>query len=94
MKITIEIPKEYEDEFINNKFKESLNRVYVDLDFYKEDSLCGLYERETIDMLMNAFQNGIIDNENELLKKRIKELEKSNRNWRRKCQRLRNNVTK
>lgn len=94
MKITIEIPKEYEDEFINNKFKESLNRVYVDLDFYKEDSLCGVYERETIDMLMNAFQNGIIDNENELLKKRIKELEKSNRNWRRKCQRLRNNVTK
>lgn len=94
MKITIEIPKEYEDEFINNKFKESLNRVYVDLDFYKDDSLCGLYERETIDMLMNAFQNGIIDNENELLKKRIKELEKSNRNWRRKCQRLRNKVTK
>lgn len=89
MKITIEIPKEYEDEFINNKFKESLNRAYVDLDYYKEATLCGVYERETIDMLMKAFQTATIDNVS-ILEKRIKDLEKSNKNWRRKCQRLRN----
>ena len=69
MKITIEIPKEYEDEFLNNRFKESLNRAYVDLDYYKENTLCGVYERETLDMLRKAFENAIVESDTDTLNK-------------------------
>ena len=54
MKIEIEIPKEFEEHFKQDKFKDSLERIMADL----KNSLCtGRYEYETIEMLGKAFEN-------------------------------------
>ena len=54
MKIEIEIPKEFEEHFKQDKFKDSLERIMADL----KNSLCaGNYEYETIEMLEEAFEN-------------------------------------
>lgn len=60
MKLIIEIPKEFETDFNKDKFKECFGRVQVDLTYFKEETLCGKYERETIEMFENAFQNAMI----------------------------------
>ena len=52
MKLEISIPTEFVKEFENNKFQESFARVIADM-----GGLCGLYEKETMTMLMHAFQN-------------------------------------
>ena len=52
MKITIEIPSEFEDEFEKDKFEETLQRVLTDV-----HCLAGNYEKETIYMLIEAFKN-------------------------------------
>ena len=57
MKLVIEIPKEFEEDFKKDKFKECFGRVQVDLKYFKGETLCGNYEKETLDMLENAFQN-------------------------------------
>ena len=54
MKIEIEIPKEFEKDYQDNKFKEFFMRVIADVD---GNGLCGLYEEETAYMLWDAFQN-------------------------------------
>lgn len=52
MKITINIPKEFEEHFERDRFKGSLERIYFDV---KEDAvLSGLYELETLEMLKNT----------------------------------------
>ena len=54
MKIEIEIPKEFEEHFKQDKFKDSLERIMADL----KNSLCaGNYEYETIEMLEKALEN-------------------------------------
>ena len=54
MRIEIEIPKEFEEHFKQDKFKDSLERIMADL----KNSLCtGRYEYETIEMLGKAFEN-------------------------------------
>ena len=54
MKIEIEIPKEFEEHFNQDKFKDSFERIIADL----KNSLCtGRYEYETIEMLEKAFEN-------------------------------------
>ena len=54
MKIEIEIPKEFEEHFKQDKFKDSLERIMADL----KNSLCaGNYEYETIEMLKKAFKD-------------------------------------
>ena len=54
MRIEIEIPKEFEEHFKQDKFKDSLERIMADL----KNSLCaGNYEYETIEMLEEAFEN-------------------------------------
>ena len=53
MKIAIEIPKEFERHFNNDKFKDSLQRIKADLD--DEYFVAGLYERELLDMLIESF---------------------------------------
>lgn len=55
MKITIEIPKEYEIDFKVDKFKDFFSRVMADM-----NCLCGIYETEIAQMLIEAFSNGKI----------------------------------
>ncbi len=55
MKIAIEIPKEYEIDFKADKFKDFFSRVIADM-----NCLCGNYETEIAQMLIEAFSNGEI----------------------------------
>ena len=60
MKIEIEIPKEFEEHFKHNKFKDSFERIMADIEYFLEDKNClcaGRYEFETIAMLKAAFEN-------------------------------------
>lgn len=60
MRIEIEIPKEFEEHFNQDKFKDSLERIMADIKHSLEngDCLCaGRYEYETIEMLEKAFNN-------------------------------------
>ena len=64
MKIEIEIPKEFEEHFIKDKFKDSFDRIMGDIYYYlhKGEMTCaGLYEYETIEMLKKAFKNSKIN---------------------------------
>ena len=60
MKVTIEIPKEFEEHFINGRFEESLTRIEADITFHN-GILSGLYEIELIEMLRNAFDRGMAE---------------------------------
>lgn len=51
MRIEIEIPKEFEEHFNQDKFEDSLNRLYADVHL-----LAGNYERELAEMLIKAFR--------------------------------------
>ena len=60
MRIEIEIPKEFEKHFNQDKFKDSFERIMADIKHSLEngDCLCaGRYEHETIEMLEKAFEN-------------------------------------
>lgn len=60
MRIEIEIPKEFEEHFKQDKFKDSFERIMADIRHSLEngDCLCaGRYEYETIEMLEKAFEN-------------------------------------
>ena len=60
MRIEIEIPKEFEEHFKQDKFKGSLERIMADIKHSLEngDCLCtGNYEYETIKMLEKALEN-------------------------------------
>lgn len=60
MRIEIDIPKEFESHFNQDKFKDSLERIMADIKHSLEngDCLCsGRYEYETIEMLEKAFEN-------------------------------------
>lgn len=62
MKIEIEIPKEFEVDYNSDRFKDFFMRVLVDteINLNSNEYLCGLYEQETIEMFVEAFQNSII----------------------------------
>ena len=53
MKLLIEIPKDFEEHFNNDRFNDSLKRIRTDIQ-YHGNPLSGLYERELIEMLRNA----------------------------------------
>lgn len=60
MRIEIEIPKEFESHFDQDKLKDSFERIMADIEHSLEngDCLCaGRYEYETIEMLQKAFEN-------------------------------------
>ena len=59
MKITIDIPKEFEQHFNEDKFKDSLLRLKADVNYGLEhdETISGLYEIELLDMLVEAFQS-------------------------------------
>lgn len=77
MRIEIEIPKEFEAHFVEDKFKDSLERVMADIKYSVKSGICGLsgrYEYETIEMLKEALENStsvcapsnVDDNEEEI----------------------------
>jgi hypothetical protein len=53
MKLLIEIPKEFEEHFNTDRFKDSLERVRTDIQ-YHGNPISGLYERELIEMLRDT----------------------------------------
>lgn len=57
MKLTIDIPREYERDFIADKFKNFFSRVIADIDC---DGLCGNYEKEIAEMFLEAFGKAIV----------------------------------
>ena len=60
MRIEIEIPKEFEEHFNQDKFKDSLERIMADIFHSLEIGNClcaGRYEYETIEMLEKALEN-------------------------------------
>ena len=65
MKLTIELPEEFEDHFRKDKFLDSLSRVEADLNFRKKDAylLSGLYELELITQLKHSFNEAEVINE-------------------------------
>ena len=59
MKVLIEIPKEFEEHFNNDRFKDSLERIRVDIKFNLENEttqLSGNYEMELVQMLQNVME--------------------------------------
>lgn len=52
MLIRLKIPEEFKKEYNNDRFAEFFKRVKADC----EGILCGTYEKETLDMLLVAFQ--------------------------------------
>ena len=61
MKITIDIPREYERDFSAGKFKDFFSRVIADIDF---KGICGNYEKEIAEMFLEAFDKAIIGDVN------------------------------
>lgn len=51
--VTIKIPHQFVGELYRDRFRETFERVKSDFNFW-----AGNYERETIDMLIEAFKNG------------------------------------
>ena len=61
MKLTIDIPKGYERDFITDKFKDFFSRVIADMDY---SGLCGNYEKEIAEMFLEAFDKAIVGDVN------------------------------
>lgn len=57
MKVTIDIPKSCEQDFIDDKFKDFFSRVITDMDY---SGLCGNYEKEIAEMFLEAFDKAIV----------------------------------
>lgn len=57
MKITIDIPKEFEKHFGEDKFEDSLERVRFDCTEMDDTALSWQYDLEVLDMLIEAFKN-------------------------------------
>lgn len=61
MKLTIDIPKGYEKDFIVDKFKDFFSRVIADIHY---SGLCGNYEKEIAEMFLEAFDKAIVGDVN------------------------------
>lgn len=55
MKVVIEIPKDFEGDYIADKFKDFFSRVIADID--NGGLLCGNYEEEIAEMFLKAFHD-------------------------------------
>lgn len=71
MKITIDIPQDFEEHFNQDKFKDSMGRIAADIIFqvYSEDSVSGNYEIELLEMLSGAFETAETKESTEALNK-------------------------
>lgn len=58
MKIELEIPKEFEEHFNQDRFEDALHRLSADAHL-----IAGNYEQETAIMLIKAFKDGKIKEE-------------------------------
>ena len=58
MKITINIPKRFEENFNSDRFKDSLLRLCCDA-----NCLAGDYEMKTAIMLIHAFENAEVESD-------------------------------
>ena len=67
MRIIIDIPKEFEDDYKGDMFKDFFSRVLCDI---QDGTLCGNYEKETAEMFLKAF------NESKPMDRIVEELEK------------------
>lgn len=65
MRITIDIPAEFEWHFAFDHFRDSLGRIAYDLRSYEGEPLSGRYEIETIEMLADALQRARIHEKEE-----------------------------
>lgn len=61
VKLIIDVPREYEQDFIADKFKDFFSRVIADINC---DGICGNYEKEIAEMFLNAFNNAIVSDVN------------------------------
>lgn len=68
MKITIELPKEFEEHFRRDRFEDSLKCLKGDAGTF---CLAGRYEMELCDMLTAAFKNAEEDELKELLRETL-----------------------
>lgn len=60
--LSLEIPKEFEQHFNEDRFADSLGRLKYDSEHSKDDTkLAGNYEIEVIDMLAKALKNAVIE---------------------------------
>lgn len=68
MKLTIELPEEFEEHFQMDKFEDSLHRVEADLRHREYDSyqLSGNYEIELIEQLSRSFSKAEVVDERPL----------------------------
>lgn len=54
MKVVIDIPKDFEGDYISDKFKDFFSRVIADIDC---KGMCGRYEKEIAEMFLKAFDD-------------------------------------
>ncbi len=54
MKVVIDIPKDFEGDYIADKFKDFFSRVIADVDC---KGMCGRYEKEIAEMFLRAFDD-------------------------------------
>lgn len=59
MKVIIDIPKEFEKHFNNDRFEDSLKRLKADAG----ECMAGLYEIELCEMLIEAFKEAAVIDE-------------------------------
>ena len=57
MKLIIDIPTEFECDYVGDKFKDFFSRVLCDIE--KGKCLCGSYEIETAEMFLKAFDESV-----------------------------------
>lgn len=55
MKVVIDIPKDFEGDYIADKFKDFFSRVIADIDGYR--GMRGRYEKEIAEMFLKAFDD-------------------------------------
>lgn len=58
--IVLKIPQEFEQDFNADKFKECFERVLSDCKAWDYAGLSGRYEHETLEMLLNAFNEAVV----------------------------------
>ena len=59
MKIEIEIPKEFENDYVANRFEDFFRRMLAEIQY---GDLCDEYEYEIAEMLFKAFKSSKIKN--------------------------------
>lgn len=58
--IVLKIPKEFEQDFNTDRFKECFERVLFDCKAWDYVGTSGNYEHETLEMLLDAFNEAVV----------------------------------